>query len=171
MGGSTDYQRRHLFHQSLRHLWVQWATAQILALAEAYHGFDKTADVCVYDMYMCICIYICIKTLLRYHGITCITCITWLCPKELFAQCAANAHEVDGARSAAIFVLGSMAEHSCRWGEGRKNLGKTRENGDFWMNNWKTPWEHGDFIQKNGSFMHMGFGADLCKVDGKHISK
>lgn len=33
---------------------------------------------------------------------------------ELFAQCAANAHEVDGAQGAAIFVLGSMAEHSCR---------------------------------------------------------
>ena len=36
-----------------------------------------------------------------------------LATKELFAQCAANAHEMDGG-GAAIFLLGSMAEHSCR---------------------------------------------------------
>ena len=46
--------------------------------------------------------------------------------QELFAKCAANAHEVDGARSAAVFVLGSMAEHSCRFGGKNhgKNVGK-----------------------------------------------
>lgn len=36
-------------------------------------------------------------------------------PKEVFALCAANAHEADGGDGAAIFLLGSMAEHSCRW--------------------------------------------------------
>ena len=36
--------------------------------------------------------------------------------EEVFALCAANAHEADGGDGAALFLLGSMAEHSCRWG-------------------------------------------------------
>ncbi|CAK9068421.1 unnamed protein product [Durusdinium trenchii] len=34
--------------------------------------------------------------------------------EELYATCATNAHEADGGDGAALFLKGSMAEHSCR---------------------------------------------------------
>jgi hypothetical protein len=57
---------------------------------------------------------------------------------------------VDGAQGAAIFVLGSMAEHSCRCGaaKGGKPEKNLWENGDFWMKNLKNLWEDGDFWMK-----------------------